>query len=177
MFQLLQKDSGITASAWEQEVNRPNSTWWPRVPSAKEKLSFTGKQERLSLKWTEWAYWDIFQAVILSCKARGQNGSVVMVLPHVSPLLYGVYPIPNLPGTAPAGFQFECHTISRYLHVLASGSNTSMVFKYVVPSKPPTAISCPFTTARPTCKTAIRQQLLSWDVLKEGLKCKYYESI
>jgi hypothetical protein len=38
-----------------------------------------------------------------------------------------------------------------YLHVLASGSKTSMVFKYVVPSKPPTAISCPLTTARPTC--------------------------
>lgn len=39
-----------------------------------------------------------------------------------------------------------------YLQVLASGSKTSMVFKYVVPSKPPTAMSCPLTTARPTCK-------------------------
>lgn len=47
------------------------------------------------------------------------------------------------------------HNLNAYLHVLASGSNTSMVFKYVVPSKPPTAISCPFTTARPTCKTSI----------------------
>lgn len=28
-----------------------------------------------------------------------------------------------------------------------------MVFKYVVPSKPPTAMSCPFTTARPTYGT------------------------
>lgn len=48
-----------------------------------------------------------------------------------------------------------------YLHVLASGSNTSIVFKYVVPSKPPTAISCPFTTASPT-----------YEIIKSGLVVK-----
>lgn len=92
---------------------------------------------------------------------------------HTQVLFYGVYHIPNLPGTAPAAF--HCLIVpqnSSYLHVLASGSNTSMVFRYVVPSKPPTAISCPFTTARPTCKTAIRQQLLSWDALKRRVKMK-----
>lgn len=40
-----------------------------------------------------------------------------------------------------------------HLQVLASGSNTSIVFKYVVPSNPPTAINCPLTTARPTYST------------------------
>ena len=39
-----------------------------------------------------------------------------------------------------------------YLHVLASGSYTSIVLRYVVPSNPPTAINCPFTTASPTCE-------------------------
>ena len=34
--------------------------------------------------------------------------------------------------------------------LLASLSYTSMVFKYVVPSNPPTAKSWPFTTANPT---------------------------
>ena len=34
--------------------------------------------------------------------------------------------------------------------LLASLSYTSMVFKYVVPSNPPTANSWPFTTAKPT---------------------------
>lgn len=35
-------------------------------------------------------------------------------------------------------------------HWFVSGSYTSIVFKYAVPSKPPTAYSCPFTTANPT---------------------------
>lgn len=88
---------------------------------------------------------------------ENQQSTVRMLrwLPH-----HGVHHISNLAGTAPVGWQqlqqeltiWLLHRLNSYLHVLASGSNTSMVFKYVVPSKPPTAISCPFTTARPTCK-------------------------
>lgn len=41
-------------------------------------------------------------------------------------------------------------SVNIYLHVFASGSQTSIVFRYVVPSNPPTAINWPFTTAKPT---------------------------
>lgn len=67
---------------------------------------------------------------------------------------------PDLDGHGPAQAQSSqvssevtAARLNGYLQVLASGSKTSMVFKYVVPSKPPTAMSCPFTTARPTCRS------------------------
>lgn len=62
-----------------------------------------------------------------------------------------------------------------YLHVLASGSKTSMVFKYVVPSKPPTAMSCPFTTARPTYRQNTRSKIERDENILHNLALAYPE--
>lgn len=111
------------------------------------------------------AYWDIFQNVILfltlSCKPTSHNVNVMLATtPKFFTMVYITFLIwlgQLQLGDSSYSWRslFDCFTNLSYLHVLASGSNTSMVFKYVVPSKPPTAISCPFTTARPTCKTTI----------------------
>lgn len=109
---------------------------------------------------------------------------------HTWVLHYSVHHTSNLSGTPPAGWQqvqleiafWLFHKLNSYLHVLASGSNTSMVFKYVVPSKPPTAISCPFTTARPTCKTSTTDSSylagMSWKdrSWKAGLELKGFNN-